>query len=256
MSDKEIIIRLKLPKRPQTRTLVIVALVLLGVAGTVYAMLPQFMPLEGLSAKKLNDNFANLDGRVTTLETRWFVDALITGAMPDISTATSSSFRELSVAGLSLSATAASVPVLISCSGSQDNTGGGCTTPEYGITFTPSTTGYMKACATFSVDMDVASAGSAGYTFATWKLVQTANASQIVANDGNEVVLEENDVLSTGRLALVHGNKVCGIFPSSGGVRTTIRLFYTNATSGIVNGHVLETSAANGNSMHWDVVPL
>jgi hypothetical protein len=70
MLERELVIRLRLPRTPRARwTLAAIAAVLCGGA-IVYATVPNsFKPGDPLSSTAVNANFTNLDGRVTTLET-------------------------------------------------------------------------------------------------------------------------------------------------------------------------------------------
>lgn len=71
MKEKEIVIRLRLPASLRKRWLIALAGALLCVGAVAYATLPySFNTGDQLSSTKLNGNFNNLDGRVTTLETK------------------------------------------------------------------------------------------------------------------------------------------------------------------------------------------
>ena len=70
MSEREIVVRFRLPESPRQRWLFAIVLVVVCFGAAVYATVPNtFAAGDLLSAQKLNDNFSNLDGRIAAIET-------------------------------------------------------------------------------------------------------------------------------------------------------------------------------------------
>lgn len=70
MKNREIVIRIQLPRAPRTRWLVGGVSVVLFSSALVYAALIQFSPATPIKSADVNSNFANLDTRVAALEAK------------------------------------------------------------------------------------------------------------------------------------------------------------------------------------------
>jgi hypothetical protein len=86
MKEREIVIRLRLPASVRKRWQIALAAALLCIGAVAYATLPySFTTGDQLSSTKLNGNFSNLDGRLTTLEGKSqtvyesFINCLVSG---------------------------------------------------------------------------------------------------------------------------------------------------------------------------------
>lgn len=156
----------------------------------------------------------------------WYIDANIGGANIDLGTSSVSAYATPNNSGLDLVKNGSSAPVGISCSSTNDNTVGATTcsagSEEPGIVFEAPVAGVYKVCSQSSLLYD--SGGSSINAEVTLQLVETANGSQTIIQEGNSRADTRLRFSGASDQTVNHAISTCGMFKFDSSGKKTIRL--------------------------------
>lgn len=190
----------------------------------------------------------------------WFIDANLwtTSTHPQLGTGSVSSYTELTSGDLVIAANTGSAGVKIPCSGTNSATGTTCSSgsESVGVNFINPSPGFYEACFKFSHDSSFSAA--AGSILSTFQVVQTANNSQTILQEGKDKTFTRRTAgtsyLSGG--ASPHSN--CGTFYFSDVGEKTLRLMYEQLATSVSASFVsIDRNASIGQQdLHIVVRPL
>jgi hypothetical protein len=189
----------------------------------------------------------------------WRVDASIQGAQVDLGAAAQSAYIAPDNGSLTLTNnTSTSGNVLtadITCSSTNAPTGVTCSSgnEQLGVNFDVPEDGDILACVSFSHQYDL---GASSAIFAAFQIVQTADNSQTITQEGKSRV--QSAASGVASLAGAHPNRLCGTFYVTTG-SVTLRLMYEQFTSGTPNSNVIAADGSGSvgqRDVHWEVTPL
>lgn len=187
----------------------------------------------------------------------WKVDANIGGANPALSINSVTTYTEITDAGLTLTDNASSKGTAsgswIGCSSTNTATGTTCSVGNEGIAvYTPAIpkAGVYMACFDFTHFMN----SSAGANITYFQIVETADGSQTILQEGGTRVGSGNTSIAT-----YSPHKVCGTFKFDSVGRKMLRLMYEQfeTTTITASSIVADESATQGQrDIHFTMWPL
>lgn len=167
----------------------------------------------------------------------WRIDANISGANIDLGTSNQASYITPNNASLTLTTNPGSSPVGISCSSTNDNASLASTcsagSEESGITFPVPRAGTIEVCFGFSHSVTT---GASGVVNAAFQVVETANGSQTISQEGKERI---NSAVATSSIQINLPNRNCGTLALSSNGRKTVRLMYEQTITSTVSSNVI-----------------
>jgi hypothetical protein len=174
---------------------------------------------------------------ISVENTGWRIDATIGGANPALSSATNATYTTPANSSLDLQLQEGSSPAMIGCVGTTDASGLTCSgaDEQTAISFPTPGKGTYEACFSFGHNYGVSAGG--GYIGTTFQIMETANNSQTVIQQGKETAydfLNPNSAVTQASPV-----KVCGTFKFSDAGRRTLRLMYTVSANSAINHLIL-----------------
>jgi hypothetical protein len=164
------------------------------------------------------------DQAISVEKSGWYIDAQLGGTNPVVSTVATSSYTEITDAGLDMVLNTGSASAQIPCSSTNPSTGLTCAagSESIGVAFTPPTAGVYEVCA--NVNGEVNEPPGTGY-LVTLQWVETPNNAQTILQEGGgrQVVGDEP---SAGSVSAMGPGLVCGQFTFSNTSQRTLRLMF------------------------------
>jgi len=185
---------------------------------------------------QLNFSLIKVDGlgseAITIDKSGWRIDANLGGGLPALSTASVSSYTEITNGSLDLQLQAGSASAEVPCSSTNPSTGLTCSagSESLGIVFTPPTAGTYEVCGAFTQEMDLA-VGAVLQTSFQW--VETPNNAQTILQESKSYA-QAGQQISAGSLTQ-WPIYTCGTFTFGDTSKKTLRIMYEQSVSGTVN---------------------
>ena len=185
-------------------------------------------------------------------EVGWYVDATITGANPDLGTATVGVDTEIIDAGLSIVDNHNSIPVEIPCSGTNPSTGATCSagSESLGVVFDAPFAGDVLACVTFAHVINI----SNGVVQTFFRIAETPNDAQTILQISDSLQDNANNVDAAEQWAFPF--RLCDVLTFSSTGQKTLRLMYKQSVTPTVNSSAVNADNSSDRAVRWEVYPL
>jgi hypothetical protein len=193
----------------------------------------------------------------------WRIHATLGGGNQGLGTADVATYAAVQAGSLTLTQRTGSASVGIACATGTTSVVGGTTcaaSEQTGIVFVPVRAGWHKICTGFSHYVDVGAGGDTGYVKASFKLVETEEASYTTQGFGSGVNKSSDahyQMAADDRVQTSRPHVLCDYFNFENNSDTrTIRLFYETDTAGTVNLNEIDASqsASYGEPEIWFTV--
>lgn len=177
-------------------------------------------------------SFAETSEAIAIDKSGWRIDANLGGGLPALSTASVSSYTEITNGSLDLQLQSGSASAEVPCSSTNPSTGLTCSagSESLGIAFTPPTAGTYEVCGAFTQEMDLA-VGAVLQTSFQW--VETPNNAQTILQESKSYA-QAGQQISAGSLTQ-WPIYTCGTFTFADTSKRTLRMMYEQSVSGTVN---------------------
>lgn len=193
----------------------------------------------------------------------WLVDAIVAGTTsPSLGTGQQLSWLDVEQTGMSITTNTGSLTGWITCSGTTAATSASvCTsgTTSIGVSFQLPNPGPVRACLTFTHDIDFSASNQGGDLMT---IAETPNNAQTHTQEINAAQTDYMFCGSTATRCIKEAPvTLCGTLKFSTSGQKTLRLYYEQSVSGAANASSidianLQIGVNDKTQIHWEVTPL